>query len=158
MTTADTFRTLRREGTFVMPNPWDRGSARILQEMGFPALATTSAGIGRAIGKDDQQVTRDELVAHVADLAAFVDVPLNVDAERLFPGDEGGIAETVRLLADARGRGLFDRGLRPRHRHHRPGRRGGARCRGSVRSTRSGPDRPGREPAPRPPPTRSTPG
>lgn len=101
MSTTDTFRALHREGCFVMPNPWDRGSARILQELGFAALATTSAGFGRALGRDDQQVTRDELVAHVADLTAFVRVPLNVDGERLFPDEPGGIEETVRLLADA---------------------------------------------------------
>jgi 2-methylisocitrate lyase-like PEP mutase family enzyme len=101
MTPTDTFRALHREGIFVMPNPWDRGSARILQEMGFPALATTSAGLGRALGKEDQDVTRDELVTHVASLTSFVDVPLNVDGERLFPDDPGGIAEAVRLLAAA---------------------------------------------------------
>ena len=101
MTTTDTFRALHGDGTFVMPNPWDRGSARILQEMGFSALATTSAGLARSIGKDDQEVTRDELVAHVADLAAYIEVPLNVDSERLFTQDDGGIDETVRLLADA---------------------------------------------------------
>ena len=97
----DTFRDLHVSGIFVMPNPWDRGSARILAEMGFPALATTSAGHGKAIGKDDQEVTRDELVRHVADLTAVIPVPLNVDSERLFPDDPGGISETVRLLAEA---------------------------------------------------------
>ena len=95
---SDVFRALHAEGIFVMPNPWDRGSARILEEIGFPALATTSAGFGRAIGKADQEVTRDELVRHVADLTSFITVPLNVDSERLFPDQTGGIAETVRLL------------------------------------------------------------
>ena len=97
---AERFRALHDE-LFVMPNPWDRGSARILEELGYPALATTSAGFGRAIGKDDQQVTRDELVAHVADLTDQISVPLNVDAERLYPDQPGGIARTVALLADA---------------------------------------------------------
>ena len=97
----DTFRALHQEGTFVMPNPWDRGSARILQEAGFPALATTSAGYARSIGKNDQELTRDDLAAHVDDLAAFIAVPLNVDSERLFADDPGGIAETVRMLAAA---------------------------------------------------------
>lgn len=95
------FRALHVDGIFVMPNPWDRGSARILQEIGFPALATTSAGHGQAIGKADQEVTREELVRHVAELTSFITVPLNVDSERLFPDDPGGIAETVRLLAEA---------------------------------------------------------
>lgn len=97
----DTFRALHQSGTFVIPNPWDRGSARILTEMGFPALATTSAGLGRALGKDDQEVTRDELLAHVADLTAFVTLPLNVDSERLFPDHRGGISRCVELLAGA---------------------------------------------------------
>ena len=90
-----------REGIFVMPNPWDVGSARILQSCGFEALATTSAGYAWLLGKDDHQVKRDELVAHVAELAAAVDVPLSVDSERCFSNDAAGVDETVRLLADA---------------------------------------------------------
>ena len=101
MTLTDTFRTLHQQGTFVMPNPWDRGSARILQDLGFKALATTSAGFARSIGKNDQQITRDELVTHVAELTAVLEIPLNIDSERLFPDDPGGITETVRLLAEA---------------------------------------------------------
>jgi 2-methylisocitrate lyase-like PEP mutase family enzyme len=84
-----------------MPNPWDVGSARLLEKIGFPALATTSAGFAWSLGKPDQQVTRDELVAHVAAVAAAVSVPLNVDSERLYPGEPGGVRETVRLLAEA---------------------------------------------------------
>lgn len=101
MNLADQFRSLHGHGMFVMPNPWDRGSALVLQDLGFSALATTSAGFGRSIGKDDQEVTRDELVAHVADLTSVLTIPLNVDSERLFPEDPGGITETVRLLAEA---------------------------------------------------------
>jgi 2-methylisocitrate lyase-like PEP mutase family enzyme len=101
MTKHTVFTTLHRAGTFVMPNPWDRGSALVLQELGFPALATTSSGLGRSIGKDDQEVTRDELLAHVAEMTEVLSVPLNVDSERLFPDDPGGIARTVRMLADA---------------------------------------------------------
>ncbi len=101
LTHTERFRRLHDAGSFVMPNPWDLGSARVLEEMGFPALATTSAGLGRAIGKDDQQVTREELVEHVAALTDFIGVPLNVDSERLFPGQPGGIVETVRMLADS---------------------------------------------------------
>jgi 2-methylisocitrate lyase-like PEP mutase family enzyme len=84
-----------------MPNPWDVGSARLLETLGFPALATTSAGFAWSLGKLDQHVTRDELVAHVEAVAAAVDVPLNVDSERLYPDEPGGVAETVRLLAEA---------------------------------------------------------
>lgn len=92
---------MHESGIFVMPNPWDRGSALTLQELGFLAVATTSAGFGRAIGKDDQEVTRDELVRHVSDLTTVLDIPLNVDSERLFPDEPGGIQETVRLIAEA---------------------------------------------------------
>jgi 2-methylisocitrate lyase-like PEP mutase family enzyme len=90
-----------REQLFVMPNPWDVGSARLLEHSGFEALATTSAGYAWSLGKLDQRVTRGELVAHVAELTAAVSVPLNVDSERCYPDDPGGIAETVALLAEA---------------------------------------------------------
>jgi len=90
-----------REHPFVMPNPWDVGSARILAALGFEALATTSAGFAWVLGKLDTQVTRDELVAHVAELAPATDLPLNVDSERCYPDDPGGVAETVRRLGEA---------------------------------------------------------
>ena len=96
------FRELHQEDRlFLMPNPWDVGSALLLERMGFPALATTSAGFAWSLGKPDQQVTRGELVAHVAVVANAVSVPLNVDSERLYPDEPGGVAETVRLLAEA---------------------------------------------------------
>jgi 2-methylisocitrate lyase-like PEP mutase family enzyme len=96
------FRELHaRDELFVMPNPWDLGSARLLESAGFEALATTSAGFAWSLGKLDQQVTRDELVAHVAELTAATSLPLNVDSERCYPDDPGGIAETARLLAEA---------------------------------------------------------
>jgi 2-methylisocitrate lyase-like PEP mutase family enzyme len=96
------FRELHaREELFVMPNPWDVGSARLLESAGFEALATTSAGFAWSLGKLDQQVTRDELAAHVELLAAAISVPLNVDSERCFPEEPGGVAETVRQLAEA---------------------------------------------------------
>jgi 2-methylisocitrate lyase-like PEP mutase family enzyme len=95
------FRQLHAEGVFVMPNPWDLGSAKLLASMGFEALATTSAGLAWSLGKLDMQVTREELVAHVAQIAKATPLPLNVDSERCFPDEPGGVAETVRLLADA---------------------------------------------------------
>ena len=95
------FVTLHDEGIFVMPNPWDVGSARILASMGFPALATTSSGHAASLGRHDQRVTRDELLEHVAAVSAAVDVPLNVDAERCFADDAVGVSETVALLAGA---------------------------------------------------------
>ena len=102
MPPVDRFRELHeRDRLFLLPNPWDVGSAKILAALGFEALATTSAGFALAIGKPDQQVTRDELVVHVAELAAATELPLNVDSERLYPDDAGGVAESVRLLAGA---------------------------------------------------------
>jgi len=95
------FRRLHESGLFVMPNAWDIGSARLLASMGFPALATTSLGHAAALGKADQAVTRDELLAHVEALAGAVDLPLSVDAERCFADDPAGVAETVTLLAEA---------------------------------------------------------
>jgi len=96
------FRRLHeREQLFVMPNPWDVGSAKLLAAAGFEALATTSAGFAWSLGKLDQTVSRDELVAHVRSVAAATSLPLNVDSERCYPDDPGGVAETVALLAEA---------------------------------------------------------
>ena len=108
------FRELHaRDELFVMPNPWDVGSARLLAAEGFEALATTSQGFAWAIGKHDQTVTRDELVAHVAELAAATPLPLNVDSERCYPDDPGGVAETVRLLSEAGARASRSRTTTP---------------------------------------------
>jgi 2-methylisocitrate lyase-like PEP mutase family enzyme len=90
-----------RPQVFVMPNPWDIGSAKLLAHAGFAALATTSAGFAWSQGRDDYGVTRDALIDHVAAVAAAVDVPLNVDSERCFSDTLDGVAETVRLLHDA---------------------------------------------------------
>ena len=110
MTTVDDvrarFRALHEGGTFVLPNPWDVGSARILQHLGFVALATTSAGFAATLGRQDGRATRDELVAHVAAITAAVTIPLNVDAERCFADDLAGIAETVGQLAAAGASGI----------------------------------------------------
>jgi 2-methylisocitrate lyase-like PEP mutase family enzyme len=100
------FRELHAAGTFVMPNAWDVGSARVLRQAGFAALATTSSGLAASLGKLDQQVTRDELAAHVTAVAAAVDVPVSVDSEWLFADTAEGIAETVALLAAAGAAGL----------------------------------------------------
>lgn len=96
------FRALHeRAGLFVMPNPWDPGSAKLLASLGFEALATTSAGLAWSLGKLDHAVTRAELVDHVEQMAAATPLPLNVDSERCYPEEPGGVAETVALLAEA---------------------------------------------------------
>src|SRR5215471_11604858 len=77
------FRALHERGCFVIPNPWDAGSARYLQHLGFPALATTSAGFAFSQGLPDSGdpavVTRDRVLAHIASIAAAVDVPVSAD-------------------------------------------------------------------------------
>jgi 2-methylisocitrate lyase-like PEP mutase family enzyme len=109
------FRALHeREQLFVMPNPWDVGSARLLESAGFEALATTSAGFAWSLGKLDQNVSRDELVAHVATLASASDLPLNVDSERCYPDDPGGVGRTVELLAEAGAAGFSIEDYDPR--------------------------------------------
>jgi 2-methylisocitrate lyase-like PEP mutase family enzyme len=110
-----TFAALHAEGSFVLPNPWDVGSARLLAGLGFRALATTSSGYAASLGKADQHVTLDELLAHVRALTAAVQVPVNVDAERCFADTPAGVAETVTELADAGAAGIsledYDPGL-----------------------------------------------
>jgi 2-methylisocitrate lyase-like PEP mutase family enzyme len=100
------FRDLHESGTFVLPNPWDVGSALLLEHLGFSALATTSSGFAATLGRADQKVTRDELVAHVAALTAAVKIPVNVDAERGYAPDPAGVARTVELLAEAGASGV----------------------------------------------------
>jgi 2-methylisocitrate lyase-like PEP mutase family enzyme len=100
------FRLLHTAGTFVLPNPWDVASARLLEHLGFPALATTSSGYAASLGRVDQRVTRDELVTHVATLIAAVRVPLSVDAERGYADDPAGVADTVRMLAEVGASGV----------------------------------------------------
>jgi len=95
------FELHARSQVFVMPNPWDVGSAKLLAGAGFEALATTSAGLAWSLGRDDYGITRDELVEHVRLLVAATELPLNVDAERCFADDPDGVAETVRLLHEA---------------------------------------------------------
>jgi len=95
------FRSLHDSGTFVMPNPHDVGSCRLLTSLGFDALATTSGGFAATLGRLDMTVGRDELVDHARTLADSTHLPLNVDAERCYPDDPGGVAATVRLLAEA---------------------------------------------------------
>jgi 2-methylisocitrate lyase-like PEP mutase family enzyme len=94
------FRSLHQEGCFVMPNPHDVGTARLLESMGFSALATTSSGFAATIGRLDMTVDRETIISHVADVVGAVEVPINVDSERCFAEDLDGIKETVRMIAD----------------------------------------------------------
>jgi 2-methylisocitrate lyase-like PEP mutase family enzyme len=84
-----------------MPNPWDVGSARVLVTLGFAALATTSSGFAATLGRLDGDVTRDEAIAHSAEIAAATALPVNGDLENGFADDPEGVAQTVRLAIDA---------------------------------------------------------
>ena len=91
----DAFRKLHESGCFVMPNPWDEGSARWLRGQGFKALASTSAGFAWTLGRDDGGVTRDELLAHLCALNDATDLPVNADFEAGFADDPEGVAHNV---------------------------------------------------------------
>jgi 2-methylisocitrate lyase-like PEP mutase family enzyme len=91
------FRKLHESGCFVIPNPWDIGSAVYLKHLGFKALASTSAGFAFSRGKPDGAVTRDEMVAHIGDIVAATDLPVNADFESGYADTPQGVAESVRM-------------------------------------------------------------
>lgn len=94
------FRDLHVPGRpLLMPNPWDPGSAKVLESLGFQALATTSAGFAGTVGRLDGRVTRDEALGHAEQIVAAVSVPVSADLESCFASDASGVAETVRLAA-----------------------------------------------------------
>jgi 2-methylisocitrate lyase-like PEP mutase family enzyme len=100
------FRRLHESGCFVIPNPWNVGSARYLQALGFPALATTSSGYAHSIGCSDGEVTRDMVLAHCREIAQAVDVPVNADFEGGYADDPAGVAANVRLCIETGVAGL----------------------------------------------------
>lgn len=116
---AERFRALHeREGAFVIPNPWDAGSARLLAGFGFEALATTSAGFANSLGRLDGQVSRGEVLEHCRSLSAATDVPVSADLENCFADDPAEVGETIRLgalaglvggsIEDYSGSGIYD--------------------------------------------------
>ena len=99
---AESFRALHgRKQAFIIPNPWDIGTARILAKLGFEALATTSAGFAFSSGLRDNEVGRDAMLAHVAEIAAATELPVSADLENGFGDDAKLVAETIRLAAEA---------------------------------------------------------
>src|SRR5450631_4062402 len=101
-TTADkraTFHKMHEAGCFVIPNPWDIGSARALQHLGFKALASTSAGFAWTIGKADNRVTLEDVLQHLAALCGAVDLPVNADFEGGFANEPKQVAANVALAA-----------------------------------------------------------
>jgi 2-methylisocitrate lyase-like PEP mutase family enzyme len=96
------FRALHeRDSAFIIPNPWDIGTARLLARLGFEALATTSAGYAFSIGQRDNTVGRDKMIAHVREIVAATDLPVSADLENGFGDDPETCAETIRLGAAA---------------------------------------------------------
>ena len=89
------FHELHQSGCFVIPNPWDAGSARLLAQLGFPALATTSAGFAWSLGRRDNAITLDQALAHMRAIAASVDLPVNADFEGGFAVEPAGVAANV---------------------------------------------------------------
>jgi 2-methylisocitrate lyase-like PEP mutase family enzyme len=95
-----TFRALHERSTaFIIPNPWDVGSARILAHLGFEALATTSAGYAFSVGQKDNEVPPDETLAHLAQLASATHLPVSADLGKGFGDSPEAVAETIRLTA-----------------------------------------------------------
>jgi 2-methylisocitrate lyase-like PEP mutase family enzyme len=94
------FHRLHSAGCFVMPNPWDAGSARALEQLGFKALATTSAGLAWTLGRADTQVTRDQVLAHLRLIVGAVTVPVNADFEGGYAVEPGDVAANVSMATD----------------------------------------------------------
>ncbi len=100
------FHKLHESGCFVIPNPWDVGSARYLQGLGFKALASTSSGFAWSQGHADNSITRDMALAHLHEIVAATDVPVNADFESGFARDAAGVGESVRLAVQSGVAGL----------------------------------------------------
>jgi|SRR5579859_2868620 len=94
------FRVLHAQGCFVLPNPWDIGSARLLQHLGFQALASTSSGFAWTTGRPDYGVMRDDVLSHLRLLCAATDLPVNADYEGGFAVEPEGVAANVALAVD----------------------------------------------------------
>jgi 2-methylisocitrate lyase-like PEP mutase family enzyme len=100
------FRALHQQGCFVLPNPWDVGSARMLQHLGFVALASTSSGYAWTMGRPDYAVTRADVLQHLTSLCDAVDLPVNADFESGFASDPEGVATNVGLAVQTGVAGL----------------------------------------------------
>ncbi|MEM9374882.1 MAG: isocitrate lyase/phosphoenolpyruvate mutase family protein [Pseudomonadota bacterium] len=96
---AKTFSRLHQDGCFIIPNPWDVGSAKLLEGMGFAALATTSAGFARSTGVEDYEVTRDQVLEHARNLCGATEIPVSADLENGFGHAPKDCFETISLAA-----------------------------------------------------------
>jgi 2-methylisocitrate lyase-like PEP mutase family enzyme len=100
------FRALHENGCFVLPNPWDVGTAKYLQHLGFKAIATTSAGFAFSAGLPDGAVGRDMMLAHIREIVEATDLPVNADFENGYADDPAEVAKNVRLCVDTGVAGL----------------------------------------------------
>src|ERR1700680_4734764 len=100
------FRKIHQSGCFAIPNPWDIGSAKYLQHLGFKAIATTSAGFAFSRGLPDGSVQRDDMIAHIRELVEATDIPVNADFENGYADDPNWCAENARLCAETGVAGL----------------------------------------------------
>lgn len=100
------FHALHESGCFVLPNPWDVGSALYLQSLGFKALASTSSGCAWTLGRPDNGLPREAVLAHLHAMVAATDLPLNADYENGFATDAAGVADSVRLAVETGVAGL----------------------------------------------------
>jgi len=100
------FRALHERGCFVIPNPWDIGTARYLQHLGFSALATTSSGAAWSLGLPDNAVGRDAMLAHVTSIVAASDLPVNADFESGYASSAREVGESVGMCVDTGVAGL----------------------------------------------------
>jgi 2-methylisocitrate lyase-like PEP mutase family enzyme len=100
------FSELHQRGCFAIPNPWDIGTAKYLQHLGFKAIATTSAGFAFSRGLSDGAVTRDDMLAHIKELVEASDIPVNADFENGYADDPNWVAENARLCAETGVAGL----------------------------------------------------
>jgi 2-methylisocitrate lyase-like PEP mutase family enzyme len=98
---AAAFHALHQNGAFVIPNPWDAGSARVLEALGFKALATTSSGFAFTLGRLDGSATLDEMVAHAASICGVSELPLSVDLENGYGSDPADAALAIQRIAHA---------------------------------------------------------
>ncbi|MDT8066537.1 MAG: isocitrate lyase/phosphoenolpyruvate mutase family protein [Terriglobia bacterium] len=96
------FRELHQQDhAFIIPNPWDIGTAKLLESLGFEALATTSAGYAFSVGKPDGALSRDEMITHAAEIVAATSLPVSADLENLYVDDPTKVGETIRMAAAA---------------------------------------------------------
>ena len=112
------FRALHEDGCFLLPNPWDLGSARRLERMGYKAIASTSSGFAWSMGREDGDMSRDEVLGHLKMLCEATDLPVNADFEAGFAEDAAGVAANVALavgtgvaglsIEDRTGRELYE--------------------------------------------------